>query len=101
MGSPPPSPPWSAVYGVHINASVDHHGLYNVMPRLADSTIVLRKSLEMVVHNSPCEVAQHARTVRRDCDGKRLDNASSIPLLVTTMGRSGTTFFKRCCISSA
>ena len=94
MGSPPPSPPWSAVYGVHINASVDHHGLYNVMPRLADSTIVLRKSLEMVVHNSPCEVAQHARTVRRDCDGKRLDNASSIPLLVTTMGRSGTTFLQ-------
>ena len=74
MGSPPPSPPWSAVYGVHINASVDHHGLYNVMPRLADSTIVLRKSLEMVVHNSPCEVAQHARTVRRDCDGKRLSS---------------------------
>ena len=94
MGSPPPSPPWSAVYGVHINASVDHHGLYNVMPRLADSTIVLQKSLEMVVHNSPCEVAQHARTVRRDCDGKRLDNASSIPLLVTTMGRSGTTFLQ-------
>jgi hypothetical protein len=22
----PQSPPWSAVYGVHINARVDHHG---------------------------------------------------------------------------